>query len=265
MGALIWLSQRAAARSWRGRWGARLPPVDNPQRLPSRARYQCPPASPDVLIRALSVSSRSTYEHAWPRARAGTCPASGWERRAGPDGCRSSRTAPGTRARRRHGQGVREAGCARVCTWVCVWWAGYGWARVPDHGKLRSGEPRRPPLPSPEPGAPLTFAVSRRRKHLLPPWLCPLLSHLSACFCRAPLWPPLALSLLPPSLPDPRSSLPAPRWDRGGLWAPGVAVPMPLCHRSSSGTAWRGEAAGLPALTQLPLHFPAVVSPTMNF
>ena len=165
--------------------GSRLPMADNPQQLP----HPSPLSAPAVLIRALSVSSLSMYEHAWPRARAGT-----WlqQRHAG--------FARSCGARRCAGW-VRMGAC--MPGWVCMCAHMLGWistsAGVSVHGRVHAavgvhrpvhvgaavrerthaGQARQrsaergslPTFPSPhllpEPCAPLTFAVSHHRKHLL--------------------------------------------------------------------------------------------------
>lgn len=120
-----------------------------------------------------------------------------------------------------------QAGCFGVhpcwarCMWVPTPWLRTG-CDLEGTGGLSS---------PPGPGAPLTFAVSCHRQHLLPPRLCRLLSHLVARFCRALLAP------LPSLLPW--CSLPAPCPGRGALCPqrsprPGMAVP-------AARRVWRGE------------------------
>lgn len=139
----------------------------------------------------------------------------------------------GTRARCR--EGCERDGCAwgHACRAGGAWgWERAGWGcRVlgwgctePGHGgDLPSAAASSLFLASPpEPGALLTFAVSRHRKHLLLRRLGPVLSHLAAGSCRALLalpWPfpcshrdPRLLSRPPPSTPG--------CWDPGGAARP---------------------------------------------
>lgn len=187
--------------------GSRLPVADNPQQLP----HPSPLSAPAVLIRALSVSSLSMYEHAWPRAWAGTwlqqrhtglaC-SCGVCRMGVQDGCAGWVCMGATHA------GVGMHGCvhaevgvhmctrARVdkheCTHAGVSVHGRMHPAVGVHGPVHAGagvheraqcwagtavicraqQPPRLPFSSsphllPEPCAPLTFAVSQHRKHLL--------------------------------------------------------------------------------------------------